>query len=71
MRTLVTLVLVAACAALSGCASSGPVSRPMHDSSSLAGYQKDHNYMAQVESVARTRRVEVRWVNPPRVRDRR
>lgn len=60
------LAILSVTAALAGCASSG--------SASLAGKRSpwavDAAYVARVESVARQRGVEVKWVNPPRAQDR-
>ncbi len=60
------LVILFVTAAVSGCASSGSASL----ADKRAAYSVDAAYVARVESIARQRGVEVKWVNPPRNHDR-
>jgi starvation-inducible outer membrane lipoprotein len=65
MRMPTALVLLSA-TMLAGCVGTPPaLDRIAHSAAN------DPDYIAQVEAVARRRNVDVVWVNPPRVRDRR
>lgn len=58
---------IAAMVLLAGCASSGSA-RLEHGAKA---YKVDNTYVARVEAIARSRGVDVEWVNPPREIDRR
>jgi hypothetical protein len=66
MKRVLSTLLIAAVAALCGCAGG---------SSGLARHEPmlkaDALYVAKVEAIAKRRGVQVRWVNPPREIDRR
>ncbi|MBD8524778.1 hypothetical protein [Pseudomarimonas arenosa] len=67
MRTRLTLLALAASVVMaSGCATNGS-----RFSARNVDMSADTAYMAKVEAVARRRGVDVQWVNPPRVADRR
>jgi uncharacterized protein YcfL len=67
MRNLSLIVIAAVALLLAGCASTGtpPVAKSDHL------LRHDSVYIAKVEQIARSRGVEVHWVNPPRERERR
>jgi hypothetical protein len=63
--TLCCAALLAA-GLLAGCASGGSA-RMEHGAKA---FDVDSRYVARVEAIARSRGVEVEWVNPPRTIDR-
>jgi len=68
MKTkLMHAAAIAALVLLAGCASSGSA-RLEHGAQA---YKVDSTYVARVEAIARSRGVDVEWVNPPREIDRR
>jgi hypothetical protein len=62
-------LLAATC--LVGCAGTPPVAEPRLSRSTPSEFDPDMVYIAQVEAAARKRNVDVVWVNPRRVKDRR
>jgi hypothetical protein len=70
MRMPVFLVLLAATCLSAGCAGTPPAADP-RPARVASEYDPDPLYVAQVEAAARRRNVDVVWVNPRRVKDRR
>jgi outer membrane PBP1 activator LpoA protein len=70
MRIFLFPLLLAACV-LAGCATTAPVDEPRHSRATASEFDPDPLYIAQVEAAARKRGVDVVWVNPRRVKDRR
>lgn len=67
MKTRLTLLALAATVVLaSGCATTSD-----SYTTKRSDLRADSVYIAKVEAIARRRGVDVEWVNPPRIADRR
>jgi transposase-like protein len=67
MRKWVVLMIAAGTASLGGCASTGDSSYARNSPREQA-FPVDALYMQKVAAAARERGVDVRWINPPRLR---
>lgn len=69
-RMLGRLMSLIAVPVLAACASSGPqlVKAPTPQQQPAAAVHYDSMYMAQVEQVAKSRGVRVKWINPRTLR---
>lgn len=67
MKTRLTWLALAGTVVLaSGCATTGD-----SYTAKRSDMRSDRAYMAKVEAIARRRGVDIEWVNPPRIADRR